>query len=236
MSLLGALFAQQNKKAPRSSLEEQTVYTVETTFTSVQQETKKKKVRRKKSSSSKPDNQATPHKKVHFANNNNGETPDAVQCHTKIVERFGDPSLWYNKKDIAAMRQAGLLTAYTNRQQIDGFSMAALKVLQPGAGKEESKENGKQLMNQLAVVADMRGLESFMAPQIQQVVQSQITGTLATHRRAKDDHAAVRMEARRISKRCAKMARQLAMHDAKEALKASFSTWRPQPDPEKPAQ
>lgn len=224
-------FAQQRTAArfggitPSSSCEE-TVYTVETTLTSIQKEDDRRKIRSKKKRNA---NQNRRTKRVHFSKIASRPENADLECSTMVIERFEDPTLWYSRTEIKQMRQEGMMTAYTtNREHQSDYALAALKVLKPGEGKEQSRENGRQFMKLLSLCADLRGLEPFMAPQINLVVKSQITSTLEVQAKTKDA-AQIRLEARKVSKRCAKMARQMATHDTKEALRANFSVWKPEP-------
>ena len=219
MAVLSALLERENKKAGargRVSSCEQTVYTVETTLTSIQKACK----RPRKNPRAKNKNA----RRVHFSKSEDGE----IHCSTIIVDRFEDKSLWFSRADIKKIREAATINACLNHQDHHhAFALAALKVLKPGEGKEESKKNGRRFMELLALCSDLRGLENVMAPQINKVVKSHISATLAAQAKSKDE-AMIRFEARKISKRSVKMARQVAIHDTKEALRANFSIWRPQ--------
>ena len=144
----------------------------------------------------------------------------------KIVERFEDPSLWWKRGEIKAMRGACLLTAYANRDCQSIYAKATMRFVNEDL--KGDKQRGRDLLEQMSVCSHLRGLENYLLPDLAQMLKSQVSRVLVEQKKTTNPKM-LRAAARKGSRPSRKLARQLASHDVVEAFRCSLSSWKEDP-------
>ena len=150
----------------------------------------------------------------------NDEDNQNVKKSVKVIEKIDDPSLWWGRHELKHMRTAALMTAYNNRDCRDTIIEATLSFYEL-AGKECKKN---LLMEHMSFHSDLRGLEQYFVPRIEQIIKDQVRAVLEVQATSRNPRK-VRTAATEGSRASRTLAHQLAKHDTMEALKCALTSW-----------
>ena len=161
--------------------------------------------------------------RVRFAQSKDGQ----VQCEYHQVENVINPALWWQRDEIAKIRQDVSAWVTTHETKTRAILKSTTKFL----AFHDDARAARRLLMQMSACPDARGLELAAAPGTSGTVSTLVKAVLEAQSQVQGSgsSSSSSKRLRRVSKRISKPARELALtraqHDRKEALKASLTAW-----------